>query len=350
MIKFVQAICSSLENGETTAMGTILTNVGSTPRTAGTRMLIRADGSLVGTIGGGLVEAEVQNAGIEAIRTERGRIIDFDLTGADVDRMDLICGGKLTVLMECLQPSPANREFFQALLTALKDRRKSYLVTVLGPTDDDAGPMRRYLMRADGTDSDHSSRPAHWTATISDALGRRRHPVMLTIDGQRVLAEQVYVPGTVYLFGAGHVSQQVAPLAERVGFRTVVLDDRSEFANRERFPSADEVRVVSSFHGCLEDLDIDRDSYLVIVTRGHSHDKTVLEQALRSDAGYVGMIGSRRKKAALFQALLNQGFTDRDLARVYSPIGLSIGAETPEEIGISIIAELVKARSKQAPQ
>ncbi len=350
MMNFVQAICSLLENGETAAMGTILTNVGSTPRTAGTKMLVLSDGSIVGTIGGGLVEAEVQKAGLEIIRTARGRIMDFDLTGTNVDRMDLICGGELTILMECLQPNPANRAFFTRLLTALQSRRKSYFVTVLGPTNEDAGPVARYLIQADGAASDDSSCPEHWRATIAETLGRQRYPVMLTIDGQRVLAEKVFVPGTVYLFGAGHVSQQVAPLANRVGFRTVVLDDRSEFANRDRFPTADEVTVLSTFHGCLEKLDVDRDSYLVIVTRGHSHDKTVLEQALRTNAAYIGMIGSRRKKAALFQALLNQGFTKQDLERVYSPIGLSIGAETPEEIGISIIAELVKARSERAPQ
>jgi len=350
MRRLVQAICSLLESGETVAMGTILTNVGSTPRTAGTKMLILSDGSAVGTIGGGLVEADVQKAGLEIIKTQVGKIIDFDLTGANVDRMDLICGGKLTILMEFLQPTPANRAIFQSLLTAMQSRRKSCLVTVLGMTDEDAGPVARYLIRDDETGSGGTSCPDHWRATIAEALGRQRHPVMLTIDEQRVLAEQTFVPGTVYLFGAGHVSQQVAPLANRVEFRTVVLDDRSEFANRERFPTADEVTVLSSFHNAVETLDVDEDSYLVIVTRGHSHDKTVLEQALKTDASYIGMIGSRRKKATLFQALLNQGFTNQDLERVYSPIGLSIGAETPEEIGISIIAELVKARSERAPR
>ncbi len=350
MIKFVQAICSLLDNGETAAMGTILTHVGSTPRTAGTKMLIRSDGGIVGTIGGGMVEAEVQKAGSEIIKTARGRIVDFDLTGADVDKMDLICGGKLTVLMECLEPNPADREFFSSLLTELQSRRKSYFVTVLGPTDEDAGPVARYLIPKDGAASGDSACPAHWSAKITEALGRQRHPVILTIDGQRVLAEQTFVPGTVFLFGAGHVSQQVQAFAGQVGFRTVVFDDRSEFANRDRFPTADEVIVLSSFYDSVEKFDIDRDSYLVIVTRGHSHDKTVLEQALKTDAGYIGMIGSRRKKAALFDAMLKQGFTNKDLERVYSPIGLSIGAETPEEIGISVVAELVKARSEQAPR
>ena len=202
MIKFVQAICSLLDNGETAAMGTILTHVGSTPRTAGTKMLIRSDGGIVGTIGGGMVEAEVQKAGSEIIKTARGRIVDFDLTGADVDKMDLICGGKLTVLMECLEPNPADREFFSSLLTELQSRRKSYFVTVLGPTDEDAGPVARYLIPKDGAASGDSACPAHWSAKITEALGRQRHPVILTIDGQRVLAEQTFVPGTVFLFGA----------------------------------------------------------------------------------------------------------------------------------------------------
>ncbi|MFH1114369.1 MAG: XdhC family protein [Pseudomonadota bacterium] len=350
MIKFVQAICSLLENRETAAMGTILTHVGSTPRTAGTKMLVRSNGGIVGTIGGGMVEAEVQKAGSEIIRTGKGRILDFDLTGADVDKMDLICGGKLTVLMECLEPSAVNKEFFSSLLTELQSRRKSYFVTVLGPTDEDAGPVARYLIPKDGAASCDSACPAHWSGKITEALGRQRHPVMLTIDGRRVLAEQTFIPGTVYLFGAGHVSQQVQAFAGRVGFRTVVFDDRSEFANRDRFPTADEVTVLASFYDCVEKLDIDQDSYVIIVTRGHSHDRTVLEQALRTDAGYIGMIGSRRKKAALFEALLKQGFTNEDLERVYSPIGLSIGADTPEEIGISIVAELIKARSEQPPR
>ena len=151
--------------------------------------------------------------------------------------------------------------------------------------------------------------------------------------------------GTVYLFGAGHVSQQVAHLTSMTHFRTVVLDDRVEFANRERFPGADEIRVPASLDAAFTGLAIDRDSYIVIVTRGHRYDKTVLQQALRTEAGYIGMIGSKGKRDAVYKTLLEEGRTSAELERVHSPIGLKIGGDTPEEIAVSIVAELIKERS-----
>jgi xanthine dehydrogenase accessory factor len=126
----------------------------------------------------------------------------------------------------------------------------------------------------------------------------------------------------------------------------VVLDDRSDFANKERFPKADRIIVIPSYENLFSGLDIDQDSYLVIVTRGHLHDKTVLEQSLRTKAGYIGMIGSRRKQHLVYEELLEKGFTEDDLKRVHNPIGLDIHAETPEEIAVSIVAELISARSR----
>ena len=151
--------------------------------------------------------------------------------------------------------------------------------------------------------------------------------------------------GTVYLFGAGHVSLQTAILAKRVGFETVVLDDRMEFANRCRFSDADDVRVLASFEQAFEGLEIHADSYLVILTRGHLHDKTVLQQALKTPAGYIGMIGSRKKRDAVYRALEKEGFSSADFEKVHCPIGLSIGAQSPEEIAVSIVAEMIHARS-----
>jgi xanthine dehydrogenase accessory factor len=188
--------------------------------------------------------------------------------------------------------------------------------------------------------------PSGLINTVSRWKGKERYPVLLPVEGRNYLVEPSFVLGTVYLFGAGHVSQQVVPLARLVDFRTVVMDDRSEFANRERFPIADEVQALSSFDNCMRDLDMDEDSYVVIVTRGHLHDKTVLEQALKTNARYIGMIGSRTKRDRIFRELEAQGFTAKDIARVHAPIGTKIGAETPEEIGISIVGELILARSE----
>jgi xanthine dehydrogenase accessory factor len=129
-----------------------------------------------------------------------------------------------------------------------------------------------------------------------------------------------------------------------VGFKVVVIDDRPEFADPEKFPKAEDVHYYS-FDSVMERLPVDGSSYVVIMTRGHSHDKTVLAQALKSPAGYIGMIGSRRKISIIFGKLLEQGFTQEQLDRVHSPIGIDIGAETPEEIAVSIIAELIKVRA-----
>ena len=126
-----------------------------------------------------------------------------------------------------------------------------------------------------------------------------------------------------------------------------MLDDRAEFANAERFAGADAIRVLSDFESCFEDLAIDADSYIVIVTRGHSHDKTVLAQALKAAPGYVGMIGSRRKRETLYGQLRNEGVAADDLNRVYSPIGVKIGAETSQEIAVSIVAELIRVRAER---
>ena len=160
------------------------------------------------------------------------------------------------------------------------------------------------------------------------------------------LIEPVHYLGTVYIFGAGHVSQKLASLTSFVGFQTVVLDDRGEYANKDRFPDAGRVIVASDMGNCMKDLPINKSSYIVIVTRGHAYDMTILAQALQTDAGYIGMIGSRRKRDIIYEHLRQSGVSEEALNRVHSPIGTRINAETPEEIAVSIIGELISARAK----
>jgi xanthine dehydrogenase accessory factor len=154
---------------------------------------------------------------------------------------------------------------------------------------------------------------------------------------------------TLYCFGGGHVAVPTAHLAALVGFRLVVIDDRPDYANKERFPEADKVLVIKDFSRAFDGLEIDRDSYIVIVTRGHQYDRAVLEQALKTNAGYIGMISSRRKREAIYEYLMAHGVSKGQLEQVHSPIGIDIGGETPEEIAVSIAAELIKVRSRSAP-
>jgi xanthine dehydrogenase accessory factor len=159
--------------------------------------------------------------------------------------------------------------------------------------------------------------------------------------------QPVDVRSTAYIFGAGHCGASLAPLLHSVGFYTVVIDDRADFANVTRLPLADHIMVPQSFDGVVRQLPIDENSYVVIVTRGHMHDRSVLQQCLATPAAYIGMIGSKRKVAETFRALQESGISPEAIARVHAPIGLAIGAETPEEIAVSIAAQLIQVRASK---
>lgn len=155
--------------------------------------------------------------------------------------------------------------------------------------------------------------------------------------------------GSAYIFGAGHVSQALAQLTQLTDFYTVVLDDRVEFANFDRFPFVDEIMTPTPIQSALLNLSIDEFCYIVIVTRGHLQDKVVLDAALRTSAGYIGMIGSKRKCGLIVEDLKRMGWGDSDFARVNAPIGINISAETPEEIAVSIVAEMIQRRASRRP-
>lgn len=150
---------------------------------------------------------------------------------------------------------------------------------------------------------------------------------------------------TAYIFGGGHIGLALEPVLRHIGFDTVVIDDREEFANRERFPEASEVCVVDSYKNSFDGIECDRNSYIIIVTRGHKGDLDVLRDALKQKYRYLGMIGSRTKNETLYGILREEGVSDADIAKVHAPIGLAIHSETPEEISISIAAEVIVSRS-----
>ncbi len=185
-----------------------------------------------------------------------------------------------------------------------------------------------------------------------EGLDISRVKAFLSVDSSRLVeteagnlfVEPVSPQEVLFLFGAGHVSLFVCSLAAQVGFRVVVIDDRKDFANAERFPTADEIRV-DAFSEAFDKITVTPDSYIVIVTHGHIHDRTVLREALRTNPKYIGMIGSRRKRDTIYTSLRQEGVSDDILARVHCPIGLEIGAQTPEEISVSIMAELISVRN-----
>ncbi len=170
-------------------------------------------------------------------------------------------------------------------------------------------------------------------------------PIIQNIGLDEYIIEPSQTRDTIYIFGAGHVGLQLAKMAHLTEFRTVVVDDRSEFANRERFKNAHSVIVAEDFAKVVDTLNIDANAYIVITTRGHLHDQTVLEAVIKTCAPYIGMIGSRRKRDQIYTNLRNKGISKTSLEQIYSPVGLNINAETPAEIAVSIIGEIIQVRA-----
>src|SRR5450755_1570601 len=240
--------------GQKCAVATIVQVNGSIPSYESAKLLVREDGSMLGTVGGGCVEAEVWTAAREVIETDKPKHLSFSLGEDAAYDNGLICGGQLNIFVEPVTPQPR-----------------------------------------------------------------------------------------AFIFGGGHVSKSLSKVANLAGFATVIIDDREAFANKERFPEADEV-FAEEYESVFPKLPITSTSYLIIVTRGHRDDMRVLRWAVETPAKYVAMIGSKRKTISVVKELEKEGFAREAFERIFAPMGLDIGAESPEEIAVSVVAEMIAAR------
>ncbi len=329
-------LASALEAGRPAALVTVILALGSTPGKVGYQMVVFAEGQkTLGTVGGGLIEARMIRAARDLLFTPTSRIDRFDLAEGPDDEKG-ICGGSVELLVETF--SPASAPLFRRITAAVR-QGPCLLVSVLSP----GRPPAKFLV-AEGVNTEDGPAeglPAEAIAATGQAADRGE--ARLSSAGMDVFIQRLTPCPPVVLFGAGHVAGFIASYARSVGFRVIVMDDRPEYANADRFPDADEI-LVEDFRRSTDALRIDADTYVVIVTRGHVWDEAVLEQVVCTDACYIGMIGSRRKTQAILERLRHKGIPDRLLQRVYSPIGLSIGAVTAEEIALAIVSELVKIR------
>jgi len=344
-------IVEVLRRKEKCVLATLISRVGSAPRAVGAKYLIKQDGTSLGSIGGGCVEAEVWQEAQKVSEKGEGRVLHFELTSEQLAEGGLVCGGNIDIFLE-----PLREDFLNIYEEAAKIRQKggSAILTTLVLMDSNfpKGEGSKVLIKATGEKVGSLLGGAELEKKVLSegkaALREKKPRILVFSYGDRrveILLEPVFCEPTVYIFGGGHVSEQITPLAKNVNFKVVVIDDREMFANRERFPEADEV-IVSEFEKCFERLNIDESSYVVIVTRGHLYDGIVLGQALESNARYIGMIGSRKKIGTLYQSLIEKGIAKESLGRVHAPIGIDINSETPEEIAVSIVAELIKVRGE----
>jgi xanthine dehydrogenase accessory factor len=343
-----RAVNEQLEAGSPLVLISIMDLQGSMPRHSGAKMVVGADGKAGGTIGGSLIEAAAFQEARDVLAAGKSRIMSYELTGKDAADPGMICGGRAELLLDYLAASPENREFSGHWYGAVVRGQDCYVLTHLKGDGEAFRVLGHAVLYTDGNITANSSLTASDAARLKPELHNISATAVLPLGETRVMVDRIRKLKTVYCFGAGHVAVPTAHLAALAGFRVVVLDDRPEFASAERFPEAAEVRVIDDFHRAFAGLAIDADSLIVIITRGHQYDRTVLEQSLRTSAGYIGMISSRRKKEAIFKALMSGGVKPEQLENVHSPIGIDIGGETPEEIAVSIVAELISERSRQA--
>jgi xanthine dehydrogenase accessory factor len=323
------------------------------------KMLIQEDGTVLGTIGGGCLEAEILNAGREVIQTGVPHLTRYTMTEKQAGESGLNCGGSVRIFTEPLG-APTGTASYVRIQQARAARKGCVLATLLDvsrPLQSGCGKM---LVYEDGT----------WRGSLgleeADLQVRQNLEKVLAKEGGAILeldlepvsasvlgfapdqAVEVFVepfmPSPVlYVFGGGHVGAQICKLAKNVGFQVVVIDDRPMFANSSRHPEADGC-VVEEMDRVFEKLDLDEQSYIVAATRGHQHDEIVVEQAIGTPARYIGMLGSERKKMLMWKRLEARGGSRQRLDQVHAPIGFNIGADTPEEIAVSVVAELIKVR------
>jgi len=344
MREVIKEAVGLLEKGEGFALATVVEQNRSAPRSAGARMAVTRDGAVIGTVGGGALEAKVQKIAAEVLKNRKPAMIFFNLTAGDSSGMGMICGGDVRVLVDYVDSGdPACMPLYRELAAALERGDRAWLVTLL-PSEETGRPGSTFLVKDDDTIVGIPGDVAGGLQTLLDEV--RGCNAFTFLEGRRAVIDPTVNRMTALIFGAGHVGRSLAPVLSSVEFRTVILDDRQEFANRERFASADQIVRLDSFEGPFKGVTIDERSYIIIITRGHLHDRTVLRQALRTKAAYIGMIGSRTKRELTYKALLDEFFTKADLERVHSPIGLPIKAETPAEIAVSIAAELIRIRAE----
>lgn len=316
------------------AIATIATSDGSTPRNAGAKMLVSPQGLVSGTLGGGSAEAKALEIAQETLSDGKPRLFAVDMSGSAKTGADLICGGTVRIFIQKAEPAFAG--IFQTLHQRLQQGLDSFLMTPL------AGWTKPILLTPETIVPELAE-------TIADGENGAR---IISHKGAEFLWEPLPALTRLVLAGGGHVSRATAQIASLVGFDVTILDDRNEFANPARFPwlLPSHIKVTPEFHHCLREdtlgFSVTKNCCIAILTRGHSYDSEVLLQALDTPAGYIGMIGSRHKREAVYQALQDQGVSKERLKQVHSPIGLAIGSETPEEIAVSIVAELIAARAK----
>ena len=348
MKEVIREAVKLLEEEQPCVLATVVRTKGSTPQKAGAKLLVRKDGSGVGTLGGGCVEGDIWFAAKEILRRQGGPEFRDYLLNEDIAARDgLVCGGTMYFFIEPLRDPAEFLTFGREMMEAYESGRPVSVATVAKASSGRGIMGAKLMLREDGStygslgDAELDGLALEAARRVSD-MGTNEH--IMTHDGVELFVEGFTTPPTLVLVGGGHVAKATYDLAHLLGFRIYVVDDRPQFANRDRFPEAEDTIVVPDYSQGLDQIPINANTFIVVATRGHWFDDLALEAAVRTPAGYVGLLGSRRKTILIYQRLVQLGIPPDRLKEVHAPVGLDIGALTPEELAVSVMSEIIMYR------
>ena len=347
MKEVIQEALNLLQKEQPCVLATVVRTKGSTPQKPGSMLLVRQDGSGVGTLGGGCVEGDIWFAAREMLRSHSGpEFKDYYLNEDIAARDGLVCGGSMYFYLEPMRDGAAFLDIGRQVISAYEGGDPVGLATVVNAPEGNAGLGARLLLHLDGSISgslgspELDQRAAAVARQVADVGATES---FITDAGVEVFVAGFTTPPTLAVVGGGHVGKATADLANMLGYRVFIADDRAEFANPERFPYADQT-VVTSYDQWAGQLPINVNTFIVVATRGHRFDDMALQSALTTPARYIGLMGSRRKNLMIYQRLLQEGVPLERLKQVHAPIGLDIGGLQPEELAVSIMSEIIMTR------
>lgn len=328
-------------DGVSIALATVIQTWGSSPRRAGAKMALASDGRISGSVSGGCVESAVIEAGIESLKTNRPQLLHFGVSDETAWGVGLACGGSIDVFVK-----PLENNFFEELCSVIEKKEHAVSVTVMRGPDEILG--HELLIHENGRVT--GSLGNGWIEKVLDLASG----VFLRGISQRfALSEEIEVfldvirpSPTLIVVGGVHIAVALTSLAKTLGYRTVIIDPRSVWGNEERFPHVD--RLIQSWpDDAFEQITMTRSTAIAVLTHDPKLDDPALKIALNGPAFYVGALGSKSTHAKRCERLLNDGISETQLSRLHAPIGLDIGAQSPEEIALAIMAEVVEAHREQ---
>lgn len=333
-----------MEKGEPCVLATVVRTKGMTPQKAGAKQLIRQDGSRVGTLGGGCLEGDIWFLAKQMLKEKSGpRFREYYLNEDVAARDGLVCGGTMYFYVEPLYPGSDFLPVAKEIVRAYEGQPSLALATVLASKQPEEPIGKRVLIREDGSSQGALNDEKLQAQVIR--IGRKIAPFatkeyLAGENDTEVYIEGFTTPPTLVIMGGGHVGRAVYEVAVPLGFRVVIVDDRPEFSSKKRFPLAVET-VICDFDKALDQVSVNLNSFLLVATRGHRFDDQATKAAIRTPARYIGLLGSRRKNLLIFRELRNEGIAIDRIREIHAPVGLDIGALTPEELAISIMAEII---------